>query len=245
MSHSCAVKTRAVVAAVALFAWVFYAGAAEASPPSPELMAKLADYAAKFEAQKTRATYAFDGKLETRDSDDKHVSDKELVARIAPDALGPKVTVVRYTEDGHDKTADAVKKAAEAEKKRADHAHERHTLKMPIGADEQPRYVFDVAESDGASSRVRITFTPKTPAEDTIEGSAWVDETTGDLISAGFKLSKRPMFVDYVHVSVEFGARTSLGPAVSDVKIDGRGGLLFYHRHFLATAHLSDYRILP
>ena len=84
---------------------------------------------------------------------------------------------------------------------------------------------------------------PKARAGDTIEGSAWVDTRTGALISAGFKLSKTPLFVDYVHFTVEFGATTPLGPAVSSVSVDGKTGLLFLRKHFRVAATLGDYRI--
>ena len=68
---------------------------------------------------------------------------------------------------------------------------------MPIRTDEQSRYVFDQTEVDPKdSSHVRITFVPKEPADDTVEGSAWVDSVTGAPISAGFKLSKTPIFVE-------------------------------------------------
>jgi len=60
-----------------------------------------------------------------------------------------------------------------------------------------------------------------------------------------FKMSRTPIFVGYIHFTVEFGAQTSLGPAVSKVIVDGKGGILFFRKHFRATASLSDYRILP
>jgi hypothetical protein len=117
---------------------------------------------------------------------------------------------------------------------------------MPFHASEQARYDFDVVETDVADpSRVRIAFTPKVTADDTVEGSAWVDTKTGTVVSAGFKLSKPPTFVDYVHITVEFGAPTKLGPAISHVSLSGKGGFLFFRKEFRANATLSGYAITP
>jgi hypothetical protein len=156
-----------------------------------------------------------------------------------------KFVVIRYVEDGEDKTADAQKKAARrAQDRKAERDQKR--FRIPILADEQPRYVFDQVEADPRDPAVvRITFVPRIPQDDTLEGSAWVDSRTGTLISAGFKISKPPIFVDYVHITLEFGAPTSLGPAVSKVVADGNGGVLFFRKRFHVDATLSDYRLAP
>jgi len=242
------VHTRGVkrLLSLVLFALVALASRpALAEAPSPELMAKLAAYAGQFDAQRHRASYLVEGRMDLLDSDGKPDSTQELKARVEPNGDEGKVTVIRFVEDGKDKTADAADKARESEEKHKKHRHEGRRLKMPIRADQQARYVFDQVETDAGASRARVTFVPKTPADDTFEGSAWVDTSTGTILSAGFKLSRTPMFVDYVHFSVEFGAQTSLGPAVSRLTVEGQGGILFFRKHFLATATLSDYRIAP
>ena len=184
--------------------------------------------------------------MDLLDGDGQVDSRKELKGHVDANGDGPKLTVIRYVEDGKDKTADAIKDAHAAEEKGRKKRHEGKQAKMPIRADEQGRYVFDQAETDPRDpSRVRVTFVPKEPADDTFEGSAWVDATNGTIISAGFKLSRTPMFVDFVHFSVEFGAATSLGPAVSRVSVEGKGGILFFRKHFRATATLSDYTVTP
>jgi len=219
---------------------------ASAAPPSPELLAKLADYAAHFELQRTHASYAVEGKLDELDSDGKVDGIKELWGHVDADGLEARLTVIRYLEDGKDKTPDAIKEARESAEKNKKKKKEGKELKMPIRAEEQPRYVFDQVECDPHDPmHVRISFVPKEKADDTVEGSAWVNAESGAPISAGFKLSRTPMFVDYIHFSVEFGVTTSLGPAVSKVTVDGKGGILFFRKHFRATASLSDYRILP
>jgi hypothetical protein len=218
-----------------------------AQPPSPELLAKLADYAQQFERQRTHASYAVEGRLDELDGDGKPDGTKLLWGHVDADGHDAHFTVVRYTEDGEDKTEDAVKEAKKNVERSKKKKRDGKELKMPIRADEQARYVFDQVEFDPVHpSRVRITFVPREVADDTVEGSAWVDSDTGAPISAGFKLSRTPMFVDYVHFTVEFGEKTSLGPAVSKVIVEGKGGIpILFKKHFRATASLSDYRILP
>src|SRR5262249_1739970 len=58
---------------------------AAATQPSPDLMKRLARYAAAFEAMKTQASYAIDGALEELDSDLKPTSVKAMRARVDAD----------------------------------------------------------------------------------------------------------------------------------------------------------------
>jgi hypothetical protein len=216
---------------------------ARALPPAPELMAKLGQYAARFERQRTHASYAIEGRLELLEADGSPGSAKELWGHVEADGAAARLTVIRYLEDGKDKTEEGIREAREAAEKKKNKSHE---LKLPILAEEQARYIFDEAEIDpGDASRIRITFVPKERQEDTVEGSAWVDSVSGAPISAGFKLSRTSFFVDYVHFSVEFGALTALGPAVSKVNVEGKGGILFFRKRFRAVATLSEYSILP
>jgi hypothetical protein len=216
-----------------------------ASPPSPDLMGRMAAYAAGFEAMRNHASFAVDGRMETLDHDGHADGIKEMRARVEGNGHESRFVVVKYTEDGEDKTADAEKKAEDRAADRKAHPDKKR-LRIPTLADEQPRYVFDQVEIDRADpSRVRIAFVPREPAEDTIEGSAWIDTRTGAPISAGFKISKTSWFVDYLHFTVEFGAQTDLGAAVSKVVVEGNGGVLFFRKRFHGTATLSAYRIVP
>ncbi len=219
---------------------------ARAQPPSTELMARLADHAARYIGLRKRASYSIDGRMEFLDGDGKPNSVKELVARVEADGTDSHFVVVRYAEDGEDKTADAQKDARKRAQERKSKKDDNKRLPIPILAEEQGRYVFDQIETDPADpTRVRIAFVPKDPADDTIEGSAWVDTVHADLISVGFKVSRPPMFVDAIHVTLEFGAQTPFGPAVSRVVADGDGGFLFFRKRFHAAATLSNYRFAP
>ncbi len=222
--------------------------AAAAAPP-PELMEKLAVHAAAFEAMRTHASFLFDGKLDDLDGDGNCTSKKALNGRVEANGTAARFVVIKYVEDGEDKTDDARRKAREADEKRkakTPEEREKEKVPMPFLASEYAKYTFDEVEVDRAdASRVRIAFVPKAPTEQTIEGSAWVDTKAGTVISAGFKMSKTPLFIDWIHFTVEFGETTPLGPAISKITTEGRGGLLFFHKHFVGSAVVSSYRIVP
>lgn len=233
--------------ALACLALALLTGArpALAKPVSPELLGRLATYAQAFEEQRKRASYHLDGKLEVLDGDGKVTETKELAARVDATGGDPKLVVLKYTEDGEDKTSDAVKEAAENAAKHRRKKASGKELKLPILATQQARYGFDELERSEDGARLRIQFTPLAPAEDTVEGSAWVDVAAGTVLSASFRLSKTSLFVHYVHFTVEFSAQTSLGPAASTVTVDGEGGILFFRRRFRGAATLSAYSIAP
>ena len=156
-----------------------------------------------------------------------------------------RLVVVKCTENGKDVTEDARKDARTGNEKSKEERAKRY-VELPLRASIQPRYVFDQIAVDPADpTLVEISFVPKEPNEHTSEGSAWIDTKTATLLSAGFKLSKPGFFVDYVHLTIELGAKTELGPAISKVTVDGKGGILFLRKHFRGEATLSDYRILP
>jgi hypothetical protein len=234
----------ATAATLAAVASLGSARTATAEPPAHEVMARLAAYAARLDSMRTHASYRFDGELSTFDRHGDADSLKAMRGRVDADGTITHMTVLRYTEDGEDKTSEAQKKALDSEKRKKD--TDRPRFRLPILADQQPRYVFDQIATDPSDpSRVKISFVPKNPAADTIEGSAWVDTRSGCLLSAGFKLSKPSTFVDYVHVSVEFGGTTSLGTAISNVEVDGQSGFLFFHKRFHGEARVYDYTIIP
>ena len=223
---------------------------AHAAPPSPELMNKLAAQSAQLEATEPRTSFVAEGKLESVDSEGKVDDVKEMQARVESDGKKQHVIVVRYLNAGKDETLDAQRKQnehAEEEKSRSEEDKKKdHKLSNPFVASEQAKYVFDQVEADASDpDRVRITFVPKEPTKDTIEGSLWADAKTGRPYSTGFKLSKPGAFIDFVHFQIELGAQTPLGPEVSRVTVEGAGGLLFIHKHFRGFAALHDYRVSP
>jgi len=228
--------TTTVLGTVALAAPV-----AHASPPPAALMEKLAAYATSFERERTQASYDVAGKLEVIDGDNEVSSRKEVVAHVEGNGGDAKVTVVRYVEDGKDKTAEGVKEAEENAARRKKRRASGKEVKLPVRSDQQARYVFDETERSADGTRVLLHFAPKNPEDDTVEGSAWVDDASGTVVSASFQPSKTSIFISYLHFSVEFGAQTAVGPAVSKVVVEGEGGIWFFRKHFRATATLSHY----
>jgi hypothetical protein len=239
---------RLPVALAAAAAAVSSPRAASAEAPTPEIMARLAAYAERLDSMRTHASYRFEGELSTFDRHGRPDSRKEMKGRIDADGSTARMTVLSYLEDGEDKTRDAQERTAQNQNQNQNQKRKRDKpkIRLPILADEQPRYVFDRVGTDPADpTRVKISFSPRVPGADTIEGTAWVDARTGSLLSAGFKLSKPSMFVEYVHFQVEFDESTTLGPAVSEVRVEGQGGFLFFHKRFEGTAKVYGYSIVP
>jgi hypothetical protein len=235
---------------VALVALVFLVGAvvprtAYAQPPDADLLARVAIHAQAIEKMRTHASYLLEGELDSLDGDGKVAGVKKMTARVVADGERARLVVLKCTEDGKDATESARKDARTGNDRTKDQRKKEH-VEMPFLAEAQPHYVFDQIAVDTADpSRVQISFVPKEPNEHTSEGSAWIDTKAGTLLSAGFKLSKPGFFVDYVHLTIELGVMTEIGPAISKVTVDGKGGLLFLRKHFRGEATLSDYRILP
>lgn len=222
------------------------AASADAPPSAPTVLAEvpasvltgLSVHAASFEQMKLRGGYTFDGKVEELDGAGHPSDTKEIKMRILPKRGEPLplVDVIRYFENGEDKTTEAREKAAKRKPKK-----DKKEIHLPFLASEQPRYVFGIAERDPRiPSRIMVSFVPKEPAEDAFKGSAWVDTATGTLLSMGFSLSKNPIFVDHVDIRITFGLPTALGRAPSEISFDGRGGFLFVHKHYRGKATITN-----
>ncbi|MBS2016494.1 MAG: hypothetical protein JST00_26655 [Deltaproteobacteria bacterium] len=217
-------------------------GAMPTTPVPAALMTGLAAHAQRFEDMKKRGGFLFSGKMEELASDGKVDETKEIVVRITPrpEPASPIAEVIKYLENGADKTDEARKKAEERKakpKKKSD-----KELHFPFLASEQRRYTFGVAERS-ADGRARIVFRPLEPAEDAIKGSAWVDEATGEVLSMGFSFSKNPIFIDHVDIQITFGMATPLGRAPSQIAFDGRGGFLVIRKHYRGHATFSEPKV--
>ena len=212
---------------------------------SEALMTGLAQHAQKVEDMKSRGAFTFSGRMEMLDDAGKPTEVKEMTMRSTPTGA-PRdriVKVMKYTEDGKDKTAEAQQKADARRAKHKIGKNEKmgNDLKLPFLASEQSRYIFSIAERDKKDpSRVLINFNPKTPAEDAIKGTAWVDENSKEVLTIGFSLSKNPTFIDHVNVQIVFGLPSALGRAPSAISFDGKGGFLFIHKHYRGSATITD-----
>jgi hypothetical protein len=211
------------------------------------LMPLLASYASRFEEMKRRGTFTLAGKLEELDGGGAATGTKEILVRSVATQVARTNEIVRYLEDGADKTAEAREKAA---KREAKPGAKKRDLRLPFLASEQARYRFGIAAEGGAvtsgasgtrgPSRLRVTFTPVTPAEDAFDGSAWVDAATGDVLTMGFSPSKTSMFVDHVDITIRFDLATPLGRAPSSVTFEASGGVLFFRKRVRGTGTISD-----
>jgi hypothetical protein len=210
------------------------------------LLGKLATHAERFEQMKKRASYTLSGKMDSLDVDGNVDGTKEIVVRVMPAPDDEPITdVLRYTEDGEDKTEEAREKARERKARRQAEGKAKKDFHLPFLASEQSRYVFTLVERDRVyPTRVRIAFVPKVPAEDAYKGSAWVDENEGEVLSLGFSLSKNPTFIDHVDITVSFDLPTKLGRAPSRLTFEAKGGLLFVRKRYRGTVTISSAAIV-
>ena len=201
------------------------------------LLPKLAASADRFEAELGKATFTIEGHIETVRRDGTATDRKDGQFRVHPGPKRRHIEVIRYSEDGEDKTDAARDKVAADEKKDPD-----EDAKLPFMTSEQPKYTFVLRERDARDpERVRIAFAPRVPSEKLIVGSAWIDARTGDVISAGVSPSVTGMFVDYLDVKMEFGERLKTCAVASRIDFEGSGGFLLFHRKFRGWAKLSRY----
>ena len=209
--------------------------ASESSALAP-LLAKLGQHAERFEQMKRRGSFTLNGKMEELDKGGHVDGTKEMILRVVATPAERKTEILKYLEDGADKTSEARQKA---EKSRAEKKKKKpRELHLPFLPTEQAKYVFAVAERE--ASRTRVTFHPVTPAETSFKGSAWVDEATGEVLTLGFSPSKNPTFVDHVDITMRFDHLTALGRAPSSVTFDARGGFLVIRKHYRGTVTITD-----
>ncbi|WP_394830338.1 hypothetical protein LVJ94_27905 [Pendulispora rubella] len=213
----------------------------QADEPAPrpvpaELLAKLAGTSAQFEAMMGKASFTVTG----------HMDDKEGTARVTMQGERAKVEILKYIEDGQDKTEEAKQKAAERAREPRKARSSRDEVHMPFLAGEQAKYDFWVGDVDARDpTHLRVFFHAKVPAENLMNGSAWVDAPSGDLLTASVTASKTPAFIDYVRAKFEFGERTSMGPAISKLSFDTAGGFLFVRKHYQGSATFTSYELKP
>jgi hypothetical protein len=207
----------------------------------PALLTRMARHAERFEEMKKRGSFTLNGRMEELDSSGKVDGTKEVLLRSTATPAERLTEIVRYTEDGADKTVEAREKAAKRRSEKKEKQKQKKEIHLPFLPSEQPRYVFSILERD--ASRVRVGFQPRVAAEDAFKGSAWVDEAAGEILTMGFSPSKNPMFVDHVDVTMRFDLVTPLGRAPSSITFDARGGFLIVRKHYRGSATISDAHI--
>lgn len=209
------------------------------------LLAKAGVFSQKFDDMMKQAAFTLSGTMHSLDSNG--AVDETLAGSFRFTRYGPRqhVEVIRYTEDGEDKTTEARKKVAKDERARREKPPDPDDdVRLPFLPAEQPKYKFSIVEVHPRyPSRIRIGFVPKEPAKSRVFGSAWLDRNTGVILSMGVSPSETSGFVDYVKITLEFGAKTPMGPAVSTIAVDAKSSFLFFRKHWKGAAELGDYRL--
>jgi hypothetical protein len=214
---------------------------ASAQPPDPALLVRLGQETSK---PGPRMTYRMVEEQDELDGDGNVKSRKVITSRVETDEHGQKThqEVESCIHDGKDETEDeraAVKRVEEHRKQKGD---VEVSVEMPFTTQAQSNYVFDQVAVDPAHpQRVKIAFTPKKPDEHSVQGTAWIDTTTATVISTGVRFVKTPMFVDWAHFTVEWGAAPG-GPQPTHVTYEGAGGFLFWRAHLKGEMTMSDYK---
>jgi len=205
------------------------------------LLSRLGSYALRFEQMEKRGSFLLKGRMDELDTSGGVDGTKELVLRVTA-TPGERVTeILKYIEDGEDKTGEARAKQAKAKSEKPD---AKKKFRLPFHPLEQQRYAFTLVERDARSrGRVRVAFKPFERAETAFAGSAWVDEASGEVLTLGFSPTKTPLFIDHVDIKMLFDNATSLGRAPSSVWFEARGGLLIIKKHYLGTVTLTDAKI--
>jgi hypothetical protein len=179
---------------------------------------------------------------EELDSDGKvsDVSEELLRAKGEGEAL--EFELVRATENGKDGTAERLAERADSKTKHGeakghpghgDHEHGDHDLRDINPFTQRAKYRYwVVAPLPPAGQPLHVHFEPGVePVPELVTGDALVDPATGNLLQATFAPSSLPMMVQTLKMKVVMGT-AGKAPGATELSVDGRGGLLFWHKHF-------------
>lgn len=152
--------------------------------------------------------------------------------------------LVRYVEDGVDKTAEQKAKRAEYKKKqKEDGKDQSFSLGFgdPFSRESRDRYAYTlVKEENGLAT---IAFKPKgKKAPELGVGEATVEIETGAVRKLRFKPSSMPRFVSKLSIEVDCDEPTTLGYAMTRLKAEGEGGILFVKKRFRMTSTFFDWK---
>lgn len=246
LPRACAAALLLVVSAVA--PTVAHADDPPGLPADPSLgplLARLTHHAEQFEQMKKRGSYTLSGHMDELDGGGRVDGTKEVVVRVTATPAERSTQILKYLEDGEDKTeeARAKEKKRRAEPPKDEKRSKMSDLHLPFLQSEQPRYTFSIVGRDLQRNLTRIAFQPKVPAEDAIHGSAWIDDAKGEVLTLGFSPSKNPTFIDHIDVTIRFDLQTALGRAPSSLTFDARGGFLVVRKHYRGSATVSDAQV--
>jgi hypothetical protein len=212
-----------------------------------ELLAKLAASDARLMRLYKEGAVTMTSRVEELDKEGKAQHTQTVVLRLSVKDGAQRVEVVSASRDGQDVTADERKAQAEKQAKADEDPKgkmsQRQQLTLPFAADAQPKYAFQVLGPDANNPAYqRIAFEPRGKrSKDLWVGEAVVDPQAGEVKWLKQKPSDLPAFVDRIDMVLELGAATSVGSAVSAVRIEGEGGLPFFKKRFRSVITFKDY----
>lgn len=195
--------------------------------------------ASSAESSKAYDTWDYTISIDTieLDGDGKQVGTDVIDVRHSHAGGKAKDELVRHLHDGKDVTAaDKKDHADDGDKSDAPAA----SFGSPFDADARGAYTFTRLTPD-ADGHARIRFVPKKSGDDTMTGSAVVDETSGRLISCHMQPTNPPLLVSHMDVKMDFGGKIALGPVIDKIVIDAEVGIAFVKKHFRATTSLSQW----
>jgi hypothetical protein len=182
---------------------------------------------------------------EELDSDGKveHVTEESL--RAQGEGASQELVLVHATEDGKDVTAKKLAERAEWLAKKGkgdpkkDAAGEGHhegvavTDVNPFARSVRAKYRYwVVGPLPPAGQPIRLHFEPNVePTRELFVGDALVDPKTASIRSVRFAPSDLPPLVDLIKVKAVMGS-DGAAPAAKELEVEGKGGLLFWHKHF-------------
>ncbi|HVE87896.1 MAG TPA: hypothetical protein VND93_33790 [Myxococcales bacterium] len=216
-------------------------------PPVPEaLLQKMAACDARLKHLYREGAVTMSSRVEELDKAGKVEHSQEVVHRLSRKEGKPHADVVRATRDGKDVT-EAERQQAEQADRDERSGGKKAELTTPFAAEVQQSYAFHLLGPNARDPRFqRLAFAPRgKPSRDLWVGEAVVDPETGAVRWMKQRPSELPAFVDRMEMVLEFHAATPEGYAVSDLTMEGEGGLPLFKKRFRVVSKFSDYQAPP
>jgi hypothetical protein len=215
--------------------------------PSPDLLKKLADNDARLLRLYKEGAVTMTSRVEELDKEGKVQHTQNVTLRLSVQEGAQRMEVLSASRDGQDVTAEERKeqaaRQAKAEQDPKGKMNQRQQITLPFAAGAQAGYAFQLLGPDANNPALqRIGFGPRgKKSKDLWVGEAVVDPEAGQVKWLKQRPSELPAFVDRIDMVLEFGAATSMGPAVSTMHMDGEGGLPFFKKKFRSVVTFKDY----
>jgi hypothetical protein len=211
------------------------------APPPAELMDRLAKSQTRVETFYAAGEYSVITHYGHMDpTTHAETSADEMVTWMTTRDGKPWEELARDVEGGVDVTKKNDAARAREMKKGRVHA-DGMPFRVPFTEALQPLHRYEVLGPDPADPRLlRIGFTALQSAAGTADGEAVVDPVAGTLVRLKMKPRKRPLFCDWLELTMEFGLDTPQGSAMKSLVVDATGGIFFYRQRVHVDTHLES-----